>query len=379
MELLKVGMLNIPEERWNDALSTFDKITVLKVFEEKDTPLLNTINIKYNKIEWFLKVLLNRTKINRFLNFFSAILLLILRLLFRRSLKGIAEKRYDEIHVSYNDFDESALIFCIIKPWLQKGTRITRAYKEMRNEYNFLEKLSFMYANRVVFNSEYTKKFIEEKYGLIFENKEVFLNLDEDYRSYNIIKNVKHDNKLSEKDNKIHAVILAGRVLSNPLDKRSGSRLYYIDLIKELISNGIIVHLQAKKIEDYNGKNPYVELANNNENFKIEHDIDFSKNSLNAYYLLSKYDVGILHAHHNTGSSYKFDRINIPNRYYEYEIAHVVPIDKKGINYIIDKKAEEKKAIVVDSFSELSFDLIKEIVWDTPSFKDYILSLYGKK
>ncbi|MCR4660962.1 MAG: hypothetical protein K5765_03045 [Clostridia bacterium] len=377
MNLLKIGMLNTPENRWKDSLSIFDNVTVLRVFEEKEVEGINVVSIKFKKLQWLVKVILNRTKKIRFLNFISVLLILVLRMLCYKKIKIIKTIEYDEIHVSYNDFDESSLLFMLFKPYLKKDVRITRAYKEMRNNYDYLEKCSFLYADRIVFTTEDSKLFIENKYGNIFQNKDVVCGLDEDYRLSSIINNVTYAKKISDEDKKIHAVILAGRVLSNPFDKRSGSRLYYIDLIQELLSYGVVVHLQAKKITDYNGKNPYYDLEKSNDNFIIEHDIDFSSDALKSYNTLSKYDVGILHAHHNNKSSYEFDRINIPNRYYEYEISHVVPIEIKGKNVIMDRMNEQKKALCLDSFKNIKLEQTKDIIWDTPSFSFYINSLYG--
>ena len=68
--------------------------------------------------------------------------------------------------------------------------------------------------------------------------------------------------------------------------------------------------------------------------------------------------------------------MNIPHRYYAYQLAHVVPIDKKGENLIIDKKASEKHALVINDYCELKSADFSKIKWDTPSFKEYFEILY---
>lgn len=200
--------------------------------------------------------------------------------------------------------------------------------------------------------------------------------LDEDVRSQRVFHSFQYSKKLSDIDGRIHAVILAGRVLSNPNEPRSGGRLYYINLINSLIDSGIVVHLYTGKIIPYNGVDLYHELAKNRKEFIIEGVLDFVNDRENAYRTLSQYDIGVCHAHLPEAEVTVFDKVNIPHRYYEYQIAHVVPFDLRGCNLLLEKKAEQNHALICNNYSEISFESIRKIQWETNSFAEYIYKIY---
>lgn len=377
MNLLKIGNLDIQPEKWTDATCVFDRIYVLGIQQNiSNFERVLFCDMEFTKTVRLLLKIQARCNRHRFLNSLSVLCLKLIRRMTKKQLLEVAEMDYDEILVSYSDYDYSSLLLYLIAPYLKRNIRITRAYKETRSTYNFLEMMSFKLSNRIVLNSEYNKSFLEKKYNLIFDKKDVVLNIDEDYRQSQTQEKIQYAKKLSSYDNKIHAVILAGRVLSDKKERRSGSRLYYVDLIEKLLACGMVVHLQTKTIVPYKNYNPYHEIAIKNSDFVIENSINFSENRWKSYNILSQYDIGILHAHANEDSSYFFDKVNLPHRYFEYELAHVVPIDIKGENILVDKKAEEGHALVVNDFAEISFEMLSKIVWEYPTFVEYISTLY---
>ena len=384
MKLLKIGNLDINEEKWIDCLYVFETVTFFE-YISFDRPCIDKnlvfVSLKLSFVSKALLHLLYIAKSFRILNPLSSFFVWLIRLFEKKQLKAISQYEYHEVYVSYSDFDYSSFLLCLIRPYLKKGVRITRAYKETRNTYDYLEYKSFIVSDRIVLNDIGNKLFFEQKFKKkgLFDNKIIVFDVDEDWRESSLPNKISFKSKKSLQDGKRHAVILAGRVLSNPDDKRSGSRLYYVDLIKELLKAGVVVHLQAKRIVPYNGYNPYLELQKESKDFFIENTIDFSKNELLSYSILSEYDFGILHAHCTKQSSYLFDRVNIPHRYYAYHLAHVVPIDKRGENIIIDKKASQNHAIVYENIDEIVSANLANIVWDMPSLRQYFETLYNHK
>lgn len=380
MVLLKIGDLDIEKERWEDAKCVFDKLIVFEYSKgNENTDFIEFKNLVFPSLSKTLLKVVNKTNIKKHLSFVTRTCLSLMRLNLKKQLKAIAGLDYDQVLVSYSDLDHSSLLFYLIKPYLKKGVKVTRSYKETRDNFDFLEKKSFALADRTVLNSVYNKAYIEKKYPHVFDGKEMLFDLDEDFRKDGTEKTIKYAQKLSVKDKKIHAVLLAGRILSDPNDVRSGSRLYYVDLINKMLNCGIVIHLYTRAItpcED--GSNPYLELAKENKNFVIEGPLDISKDPGAAYSLLSRYDIGILHAHYGTGSSYYFDKVNLPHRYFAYQLAHVAPVDIKGENLLVDDKAKEKHALIVNDFSEITFEKIAEIEWEYPSLKDYIQTIFGQ-
>ena len=376
MRLLKIGTLNIPRDRWQDALDCFSQIDVFCFDTENE---IENEKFRYyrfntqNKINNFLFRATRHFSYDHNKKVLCNFCLILLRIVNHKLLKKIKSTNYDYIHSSYNDFNESAFLTCLLDPKVY-----TRAQKETRLYYSFLEKKALENASLIVLNDQYNLELYKRKYGDVFlENKKIRYSLDEDVRSKKLLSVIQYSKKLSDDDGKVHAVILAGRVLSNPEDSRSGGRLYYISLIKSLVQNGIVVHLHTGNIVPYNGHDPYKELEKIETNFIIEGPLDFINDTINAYKVLSRYDIGVCHAHLPNTEVTEFDKVNIPHRYYEYHLAHVVPFDLLGGNLLLEKKASEGYALIVDSYGEITLDKIKNIRWDTTTFSQYIKELYG--
>lgn len=376
MVLLKIGTLNIPRDRWIDALDYYSEI---HIFCDETENKIENDRIHYvlfptrKFMNRKLRALVGKIEIYPSLSWLCEILLFALRVCNRPLLRELRSVKYDAVHSSYNDSDESAFLTAILNPKCY-----TRAQKETRLRYSYLEERAFRNASKVILNDELNLELYCKKYGQNFlENTEIIYQLDEDVRSRRVFGSFPYAQKLSEKDGKIHAVILAGRVLSDPNEPRSGGRLYYINLINDLIDAGMIVHLHTGKIVPYNEVDLYQELAQKRKEFIIEGPLDFDGHKMDAYHILSRYDIGVCHAHIPDTEVTTFDKVNIPHRYYEYQIAHVAPFDMKDGNLLLEKKAAHNHALICNSFSEITLDSIKKIEWEIDTFSEYIQKVYG--
>lgn len=381
MKLLKLGRLEKPIGRWRDALHVFDRISVLKLYKDE----LEDSSFSYIKVNNNLSIrvlaklasLLNEKKnASWILDLAFSLLRYPATVQIRKQLKKC---EYDYVHVSYNDYDESALLLVLIHPFLKKDALITRAYKETRPEWKYMERKSFILSDRVVLNAEENITFFEKKYGKdIFTGKTVLTGLDEDAIGEEYVNKVKYAEKLSTVDNRRHMVILCGRAFSDTSDPRSGSRLFYVAMIKEFLESGFVVHLHTLKIfPDKNGVNQYEVLREKyKDSFFIESPLSFDDAHFEeSYKVLSRYDYGVLHNFVEGTPNTEFDKYNIPHRYYEYELAHVAPILLKGKTIVMQRiMKEEKTGIVYSKPSDIS--LTDKCNYKISVFSDYIKSIY---
>lgn len=390
--LLKIGPLNSGSYRWLDALGTFSKIYVILLksnheqrltdsrityIEFDDTRVFNRFVILI--IKYLCEVLpLWMDTSKKKSSFFTRVSFKLLAISNAKWLNKWQDFHCDEILVSYNDFDESGILFLLLKDYLPDGIRITRAYKESRPGFNYIERESFRYADRLVFNHREHYNFFEQKYGKeLFTGKEIQLDLDEDFCGKQAVENFVPTTKLSLDDGKLHVVILASKVFSDTSNKRSGARLCYISMINEFLLAGLVVHLHTLKIfPDKNGVNQYEEIARQNPNFIIEPPLDFN-NPQKALAILSRYDYGVMHNYIEGTSNSGFDKYNIPHRYYEYQIAEVIPLLKKNKTVVLEDLISEKKTgcIYTDCKEILKFNK-NNVVFCKQSFSEYINALY---
>lgn len=383
IKILKLGRLNIQPERWVDALNTVKEVTVvMEPSKEYQNP---SFNYFYLDLSSFINhviyhfILVNNDKESK--RIIMRFLIWCLRIVNSRKICNILKQcDYNEVHVSYNDFDESALFLLLFKPYLKKNVRITRAYKESRPGYRYLEEESFKQSGRIILNEKENIEFFKEKYGdSIFRGKEIITQLDEDALGEKFIKGIEYAPKLSERDGKKHVVILASKVFSDFSDPRSGSRLFYIPLIKSFIESGVVVHLHTLLIvPDKDGVNQYERLCKEYPGyFIIESPLAFDGDRWKeGYYTLSRYDYGILHNFIDNTSNSEFDKYNIPHRYFEYQLAHVTPILLKGKTIVMERVMKDKSSgIIYCSPKELLTD--HTIKFDIRSFNTYIQQLYA--
>ena len=257
---------------------------------------------------------------------------------------------------------------------------VTRAYKETRPSFSLPEKKSFDLADRIVLNHIENYNEFKKKYKMLkWKKKEVLVGLDEDWRSETTQSQIEFNTKLSNRDNKVNVVILTGVARSDESDKRSGTRQFYIPLIKELIFYGYVVHLHAFKIEaDINGLNQYALIQKNNpEHFFIKPSLDLKGDPGNSYSILSSYDFGVLHNFRVDSDVSRFDKINIPNRLYEYLLAGVVPIVKRGETIVVEDLFNHYRCgFIYDSLKDLEKASRQEFKNYTPTFKQYIAGVF---
>jgi len=383
--LLKIGSLNIPANRWIDALNYFENIYILTVWGEKE---YKNPNFKYIKLKnTYLNRKILSLRDNKYFNKYPIIFkltLYFLRLYNWKTLNNLNSIEFNEVHSSCNDFDDSSYLTIMAYPWL-KTKIITRSVKESRPNINLCEKLSFEVADKIVLNTVYNLDFFKKKYPCInWDKKMIILDVDEDFRGTQIMKRIKHDKKLSKTNNKKHFVILTGRANSDDSNIRNGARLFYIPLIKEIISNpNNIVHLHTKNIKlDNKGINKYEELKKNFPNqFYIHKALDFENSPIESYSILSKYNYGILHNFNENTSVSKFDRINIPHRYYEYLLANVIPIIKKKQTVVLEELFRKRKTgIIYTNINDLSckdFQLDLNYILREYNFQKFIDRVYS--
>lgn len=250
---------------------------------------------------------------------------------------------YDFVWIGDNEFDGSNSLVKKAKNFFK--IPVYRSYKVSHFKVSKSEKNMLVYSDKLIFPHEEYLNFFSELYQLDLSNKSYFADLDWRYsKTIEWVKNLEVK-KLSYFDNVPHVCILTGLAFWDPSDKVTGNRYYFIDIINDLIKIGAKVHLHAFKImKDRKSKlvdenNPYLELAKTGK-LIIEKPLNLYAGSKD-YSILKRYDAGILHPKmyeelkQTNYPLYKFHQINIPNRFYEYEIADVVPLlEKNSANYM---------------------------------------------
>ena len=185
-------------------------------------------------------------------------------------------------------------------------------------------------ADFIVFNHKLCYEFFKSKYSEynFFDKKKILTNIDEEVKPSFIIDSIIKKPKFSKKTRKIHIAILTGKAFSDLSDKRSGARQFYVKLIYEMLQLGYRVDMFCFKIvNDKNGVNQYEKLLSKNpDSFRIkkplkinfENDKSLSK-VLESYSILSQYDYGFIHNYEDNCEVSRFDSINIPHRFHQYQ------------------------------------------------------------
>ncbi len=381
MNIIKIGNLNWPTSRWADSYKAFDRIFLIQRDDVIDHNLdwVELISFsKYgslkNRFNGLLFLLLEKN-IKNILIYNTVIL--IFRIFNLNILLKVKKIETKHVYSSYNDYDRSDHLTVILLPFLKNKFKV-RAVKESRPDFRYPEYICLLNSNSVILNSRYNLEFFHKKYNLDLGGKDVYFDLDEDWRSKEFIENVSRLQKYSKSTNLRHFVILSGRVFSELGNIRSGARQYYIKLIEQIISLGQHVDLYTEEIIPTSfGLNLYSELEKkSNGLFKIKGLLDFKNDPLRSYSTLSKYDFGILHNFETGEKVSYFDKFNIPNRFYEYQISGVLPIVKKGESYVIEEVIRKYNCgIVYDELDELILCDIKKYEFFNPSFEDYCVAL----
>jgi len=209
---------------------------------------------------------------------------------------------------------------------------IVHSYQEHRCCYRLDEKMAIESADFLILPSERNMREFERLYSVDLSGRVAFAN--EDWRFTGLQEYVASldVNKLSEIDGEPHVIILSRfAAYAGGIDRRRGSRINYIDIIRNFVEKGVHVHLNVleivKSIEEKicEKENPYFELAKEFPNhFHIDKALDLD--DWGAYRELKSYDAGVLHNFVPGENVSLFSSMNVPNRLFEYVMCNVNPI-----------------------------------------------------
>jgi hypothetical protein len=381
MIITRLGGLDVAQSRFADLISReeFSKINIIVTPGEnsdelqkivKEENLISKVEIvhwQYNKYLAFLTTKFTFFEYNVFsltkYTFADKILN------FKHILKFVTEA--DVIWIGDNDYDRSNEYVNLIKKFAP-NKKIIRSYKETRFFKKKSEELALQNADWLIFPNTGYIEFFKNLYGFDLKSKASFVDLDLRYSKLIDKIYLQNVTKFSELDNKLHICILTGVAIWNKNETRAASRYYYLDLINELYENGFVVHLHTGSIvKDRNffrtllkirsgSDNPYEKLAKEGK-LIIEKKLHLNIWS-SDYLILKKYDGGILHTDiaSNRNDVKIFQDINIPNRIYEYYIAQVPPIIKKGSAKEIENLIKQTKlGFIYEDYKDLKLNLKK--------------------
>jgi len=374
MKILRLGGINLAASRFLDLLEQ-DEIEKLVIFVKESE--IHHIKDIYNTARCFneenilkkleVKSYSDNGLLRKFIRKFgkithSKLIMDFIYLKLKRDLKYYND--FDAVWFGDNDFDGSNELFVAVSEIFSGHIPIIRSYKETRFLKCWAEYFTLKNSDCCIFPLPSYVKFFSNLYGITFKHT-LFADLDYRYsRTIQWVKGIKVK-KLSNSDHIPHVCILTGRALSEPNERRSGERYYFIPMIEELLRRGIAVHLHALRIvPDRFGNNSYYKIAKNNKLLHVEKPLVLTAGS-NDYVILKKYDAGILHPEVSkcNNALIKFQQINIPNRFYEYQIADTVPIVLAGAAKELERIISETNfGIIFNNYDDLAnklFDLLE--------------------
>lgn len=399
IRILRMGYGGFPTSKFLDLLELDEIEKVSFVASKQEEKLFEDLHrtakffgkediVKQKAAFNFVDLNLLKKVINRFNRKFSTDLF-VSKIYNFRNFKD----NYDFVWIGDNDFDGSNSLIKKAKNFF--NIPVYRSYKETRFREKKSEKDMLVYSDKLIFPHEEYLNFFSELYQLDLSTKAYFADLDWRYsKTVEWVKNLEVK-KLSYFDHVPHVCILTGVAFWDPSEKRSGNRYYFIDIINDLIKIGAKVHLHTFKIiknresKQIDGSNPYLELAKTGK-LIIEKPLNLYAGSKD-YSILKRYDVGILHPKiyeelkQTNYPLYKFQQINIPNRFYEYEIADVVPLLEKNSAYHMEQLINQKGfGIVYSDLEDLKNKLWKLLdgpqdkLSNIKTFKDFSKVLIQK-
>lgn len=272
------------------------------------------------------------------------------------SLPGVKSFKPDFVWFGDNDFDGSNGLFFVLHRSPLRHFAFVRSYKETRYVCKWDEFYMLQNADFFIFPThEYTDFFLS-LYGLKITN---YLCADLDWRYSKLVEWIKslQVDKFSSRDREPHVCILTGRALCTPSEARSGHRYCYIPLIQELITRRVHVHLHAFKIvPSRKYGNLYEKIAGSNAYFHIERPLNLQPGSTD-YGILKRYDAGILHPPVPEWDIklYNFQRLNVPNRLFEYQMADVLPLVQKGALSSVEQIIKDTSfGVIYNNIDELT-------------------------
>ncbi|WP_372590331.1 hypothetical protein QO062_09650 [Fervidobacterium pennivorans subsp. carthaginiensis] len=390
IKVLRVGGLNVGSLRFLDFLSSDSVEELTLVDYEAKSKLFQEIveGAKFFNKEKLLDKLKivklpdNKTGLQRYVR--GASIRIISRILLPRRVltpffpelekinQIIKEKRFDVVWVGDNYFDLSNLMFYYIHRTLKKNLALPtiRSYKESKYKRNSLERYMLSNCERYIFPHQEYLKFFGTLYNIHLEGLSDFADLDWRYSELvSWVKNLQV-RKLSAEDNRVHVCILTGIACSVPSGHPDAPRYFYVPLIEQLVKRGIYVHLHALRIlPSPKGENVYETLSKKTAFFKIEKPLRLVAGSAD-YEILRRYDAGLLHMDvpNEAKKLHEFQKINVPNRLYELQMADVVPIIKKGTLPATERIITETNfGIIYENYDDLSDQLNELLKGNLPS------------
>lgn len=294
--------------------------------------------------------------VNRFtLQLLRPVMFLRLQLQVKKFLKP-----EDKVWIGESDYDGHNLLHCCLEN-LFASNFVVKNYKETRFTKNYFEKKSFELSNALIFPHSYYRDFFERLYGSeIFSSNTLFYS-DQDQRSryHHQIVNSLDTEKYSVKDGKIHIAIIVGQVACEACS-RSGDRYVIFNSILDLIHNGFVVHLFVKDVIKSRAQpvslseSIYHELERKNSNFIMSFEPMVLGSRI--YEDIVRCDFGYLHddVDHKNLSLYEFQKINIPNRYYEYLVTGLIPISLKRSTFCYQNLLVEEIGFVLKDLADLN-------------------------
>ena len=128
----------------------------------------------------------------------------------------------------------------------------------------------------------------------------------------------------------LQAVCLSGRIFDNPNQLKSGNRYFLNDIVHQFSSTDFRLDIYSPVIlSDENSSQPcktskFLTLVQQTKNVNYLGGLALPDNISQ----LTKYDIGLVHGplYKDTSELLEFQKINIPNRTYEYLISGIVPL-----------------------------------------------------
>ncbi|MGF1721718.1 hypothetical protein L4D20_16945 [Vibrio kyushuensis] len=354
MRILRIGSTHGSPLRYLDILNNkdIDHITwvthendlmVKKVFE-KCQELEPNFSKKFTLVTFKMTVVANfwirvlnflASKKIKLPGFLEKFLILITNVVFYLTTsqiyrKVLTESKYDFVWSGNNDSDGvnySVWALSIVSP-----INIVHSYQEHRCSYRVDEKVAICAAHHLILPSERNLQSFNTTYNVDLQYKTSFGN--EDWRSQYLMNKISKIAAVNHHSSNEPSVIILARFATYGRNgSRRGSRINYVDVMEELASRGIHVHLNCLKIVDdidtmnYQEGNPYDCLKDKYPTF-IHIDSALDLNDFNSYGSLKGYTAGLLHNYVEDEDINAFSEMNVPNRLFEYLISDVPSVLK---------------------------------------------------
>lgn len=263
-----------------------------------------------------------------------------------RYLNNICKKHgVTHIHASYCDYDSCCLLAVVCR-WLMPNMPLVFSYKEHRLKESNLERLAFKLASIVNVTTQYEKVYFESKYR--FKSRCIVFDID----AMGLIHVKKFIQSKPTSRRARDIAILSGRV-TDYIEKRSGSRYNYVEMVDRLCSRGLTVSLFTNMI--YEKSSGYRILKDKYPNFEICRPLDFDGSPAESYKLLGDFRYGILHntKGENPSDVKEFFAHNIPNRLYRYITAGVIPVISEECTALVELNTSFQIGIIIHSADDL--------------------------